>query len=107
MISVRFFQRQGKLSGVTVSGHAGYGEYGRDIVCASVTSALQLTANGITEILKAPCDVRMETNRISLTLDRPGELEGEAVHFLQALQLHLTVLAEDYPNTITILVSEV
>ena len=104
MISVRFFQRQGKLSGVTVSGHAGYGEYGRDIVCASVTSAVQLTANGITEILKIPCDVRMEANRISLTLDRQ---DGEAVHFLQALQLHLTVLSEDYPNTITILVSEV
>ena len=71
---------------------------------ASVTSAVQLTANGITEILKIPCDVRMEANRISLTLDRQ---EGEAVHFLQALQLHLTVLSEDYPNTITILVSEV
>lgn len=89
---------------MTVSGHAGYGEYGRDIVCASVTSAVQLTANGITEILKTPCDIRMEANRISLTLDRQ---EGEAVFFLQALQLHLTVLSEDYPNTITILVSEV
>ncbi len=105
MISIRFFQRSGKLAGVAVSGHAGYADYGQDIVCASVTSAVQLTANGITEILKAPCNVRMEKNRISIELDR--DAGQDAVFFLQALSLHLSVLAEDYPNTISILVSEV
>ncbi len=106
MISVRFFQKGGKLTGVTVSGHAGYAEYGQDIVCASVTSAVQLTANGITEVLKAPCNVHMEKNRISIEImDRNAG--QEAVYFLQALSLHLSVLAEDYPNTISILVSEV
>lgn len=105
MISVRFFQNSGKLTGVTVSGHAGYAEYGQDIVCASVTSAVQLTANGITEILKAPCNVRMDKNRISIELGRDAGQDAEA--FLQALSLHLSVLAEDYPNTISIFVSEV
>lgn len=104
MISARFYQKQGKPVGVSVSGHAGYAKYGQDIVCASVSSAVQLTANGITEVLKAPCDVQTESNRISLTLKENG---GEAVCFLQALFLHLSILAEDYPNTITILVSEV
>lgn len=105
MISVRFVQKGGCFAGVTLSGHAGYGEYGQDIVCASVTSAVQMAANGITEVLKAPCDVRMEENRISLSLQ--GSSQREAEHFLQALFLHLSILAEDYPNTISILVSEV
>lgn len=105
MISARFFQKNGRLTGVTVSGHAGFADYGQDIVCASVTSAVQLTANAITDVLCVPCDVQVQENSISISAGRDaGE---ETVHFLQALRLHLSVLAEDYPNTISISVSEV
>ena len=106
MISVRFFEKQGKLSGVSVSGHAGYAAYGQDIVCASVTSAVQLTANGITEILKIPCDVSAEENCVAVMLSGEGESEEEAVHFLQALYLQLSILAEDYPKSVKIVVSQ-
>lgn len=30
-----------RLDGITVSGHAGYDEHGRDIVCAGVTALVQ------------------------------------------------------------------
>lgn len=105
MISVHFIQKYGQYTGVTVSGHAGYADYGQDIVCASVTSAVELTANGISEVLKLPCKVAAEKNRVSVVLE--GKPDREAVHFLEALYLHLSVLAEDYPKTISILVSEV
>ena len=51
MIRVEFTKSGELLTCFSVSGHAGYDDYGHDIVCASVTSAVQLTANGITEVL--------------------------------------------------------
>ena len=35
---------------ITVSGHANYKEYGNDIVCASVSSIIYTTVNGILNI---------------------------------------------------------
>lgn len=107
MISVHFFEKQGQLSGVSVSGHAGYAAYGQDIVCASVTSAVQLTANGITEIVKANCEVNAQENCVTLMLGETGAKAEEALHFLQALYLHLSILAEDYPKSVKVIVSEV
>ena len=48
MIYAEFFTRQEKLYGFKISGHAGYADKGEDIVCASVSSAVQLVANTIT-----------------------------------------------------------
>ena len=41
--------RRDRVVGFRVTGHAGYAESGSDIVCAGVTTAVQLVANGITE----------------------------------------------------------
>ena len=38
---------EGKITQFTVDGHSGYAESGSDIVCASVSSAVWLTVNGI------------------------------------------------------------
>ncbi len=37
----------GKITQFTVDGHSGFAESGEDIVCASVSSAVWLTINGI------------------------------------------------------------
>ncbi len=105
MIAAAFEQVDGALCGVRISGHAGYADYGQDVVCAAVTSALQLTANGITEVLNISAQVVQKENSILVRLPKPPAPEAEA--FLQALQLHLTLLAQDYPGTIQVTVSEV
>jgi len=88
------------LEGFEVTGHADYAPEGEDIVCASVTSAVQLTANGITEILGVPATVSVEENRVSLTL--PAFPQEGAREFLQALYLHLTLLEQEFPQHITV-----
>ena len=45
MIRAEFYESDGLMSGFTFSGHAGYAESGSDVVCAAVSSAVQLTAN--------------------------------------------------------------
>lgn len=105
MIRVEFTKSGELLTSFWVSGHAGYDDYGHDIVCASVTSAVQLTANGITEVLKLPAKVDVEENLIRVTL--PSRQREKGQPFLQALLLHLRLLAQDYEGTIQVNLSEV
>ena len=105
MIRVEFIKSGELLTSFSVSGHAGYDDYGHDIVCASVTSAVQLTANGITEVLKLPAKVDVEENLIRVTL--PSRQREKGQPFLQALRLHLRLLAQDYEGTIQVNLSEV
>ena len=105
MIRVEFTKSGELLTSFSVSGHAGYDDYGHDIVCASVTSAVQLTANGITQELKLPAKVDVEENLIRVTLPSWQREKGQP--FLQALLLHLRLLAQDYEGTIQVNLSEV
>lgn len=66
-------------------------------MCASVTSAMQMAANGITEILHHPATVEVLENEVRLKLSH-SDKQAEA--FLDALYLQLSLLAEDYPETI-------
>ncbi|MCI8600226.1 MAG: ribosomal-processing cysteine protease Prp [Oscillospiraceae bacterium] len=105
MIRAAFLLKGGKPYGFSVSGHAGYASEGRDIVCAAVSSAVQLTANGITEILAQKAGVQADGNAVTLTLGACPNSGAEA--FIQALKLHLELLREEYPQNIQITCSEV
>ena len=94
-----------KYKGYRLCGHAGYDDYGHDIVCASVTSAVQMTANALTEVLKLKADVSVGENVIQVKLSKQDAQKGQS--FLQALLLHLNILAEDYEGTIKVNLSEV
>ena len=91
--------------GFAISGHAEYDDYGHDIVCASVTSAVQMTANGLTEVLKLQPEVTVEENLIQVVLSAQEAQKGQPL--LKALLLHLNLLAEDYEGTIQVKLSEV
>ena len=96
MIHADFVKTGDLLTGFCLTGHAGYD---------SVTSAVQMAANGITEVLKLGAQVDVGENEIKMTLDRADAKKGQA--FLQALLLHLNLLSEDYEGTIQVNLSEV
>lgn len=106
MISAEFRFEKGRYTAFAVSGHAMFAKYGQDIVCASVSSALQLTVNGITEILKISADVKVGENEISLKL--PQDCNDAAADTLMcAFCLQMQLLAEDYPKNLKLIISEV
>jgi uncharacterized protein YsxB (DUF464 family) len=100
MIRAVFTGAGNALSGVRLTGHADYADAGEDIVCAAVTSAVELTANGITEILGISMPITLEENLLAFTL--PKEADATARAFLLALRLHLEILSQQYENTIAI-----
>ncbi len=49
MINADFQKKDSVIIGFSVKGHAEFADEGEDIVCASVSSAVQLVANAITD----------------------------------------------------------
>ena len=105
MIKVDFFGTSPTL-GFSISGHSGYAEEGLDIVCAAVSSAAYMTANTITEILNiTPEELSVSDGNMCLKLD---ELSAhKCSDIMQGFVLHLSSLAEQYKQYITVTISEV
>ncbi len=99
MIKVRFFIKGENLSGFKISGHAGFANAGKDIVCAAVSSAAYMAANTVTEIIKAEAKASDCAGTMILEIASPTA-ETELV--LQGLKLHLSELAKEYPRNITL-----
>ncbi len=100
MINAEFYLKNEVLTGFSIKGHADYDDIGLDIVCAAVTSVVELTVNAITEILKVPASVGAVNDEVKLTL--PNSDNIGAIDFLKALRLYLEVLSQDYPQNIQI-----
>ena len=108
MIKAEFLRYSDALVGFSVSGHAGAGEYGHDIVCSAVTSAVMLTANTITDFLYAGADVQIGENKVLLVLKDPDSVMSMAAkQVIASFHKHLEIIADDAKGTIQITVKEV
>ena len=105
MISISFYQCDQQLCGCTVSGRAGHADCGLDDVSAGVSTAVQMTANTLTEIFNIPADISVEENRIHIRL--PESLPSNGVKILEALELQIQLLKEEFPRFIQIKHTEV
>lgn len=68
--------RQGAYLGFTCSGHAGYADYGKDIVCAAVSALVTNTVNSLEQLAKENFEVSAEEENGYLRctfLAPPGE----------------------------------
>ena len=60
MIKVKVLSMKNHIDRIDILGHADYEEYGKDIVCSSVSSIVTTTVNGIYEIDKDYLNVKEE-----------------------------------------------
>ena len=105
MTTVEFFDRDGEICGFSVSGHSGYAEEGSDIVCASITTAVQFAAATITDVLGIPAKTKVNENgpKITLTLPASCEEEDAAQAVLTGMMLTLCELRDQYPDHIEVI----
>ncbi len=108
MISFLFNRRENKICGFTVCGHAMFAESGQDIVCASVSSAVMLTANLLTENFNVQSDVKADENRITVSVtDNREEYLDAADKLLCGLAQHVEMVSEEFEGCIKTEYSEV
>ena len=85
---------------ITVSGHSGYEERGKDIVCASVSSIVITTINAIIEIDNDAIDYSDLDNKIIIRIIKEDEIVNKLIHNMILL---LESLEKDYKDFIKII----
>ena len=85
---------------ITVSGHSGYEERGKDIVCASVSSIVITTINAIIEIDSDAIDYSDLDNKIIIRILKEDEIVNKLINNMILL---LESLEKDYKDYIKII----
>ena len=104
MIRCEFFTEDERITGFTVSGHSGYEERGKDIVCAYVTAVVTMAEATINDVCGAKAKVRVgeEDARITLMLPASCDEEETVQAVLSGLLVTLLSFKEDYPDYIEV-----
>ena len=88
-----------------MSGHSGYAEAGKDIVCAAISAVVTMAEATINEVCGAKAKVRVKDEEAKITLTLPVSCDEEdAVQaVLAGMMLTLCSLRDDYPDYIEVL----
>lgn len=78
-------------------GHTGYAEEGSDIVCASVSSVLWCTVNGLINVLNIPISYEEKDGFLSCEIRCAGRKRTEADILLRSMELFIDELQKQYP----------
>lgn len=104
MICAEFYtQPGGELVGFRISGHNGTA--GEDIICAAVSSAAYLTANTITDVIKA--DAKVDTEDGYMLVRVSSKEAKDCRNVFAGFKLHMLGLEEQYPQNINVSYTEV
>ncbi|MFT3951239.1 MAG: ribosomal-processing cysteine protease Prp [Oscillospiraceae bacterium] len=101
MINALFFKDKNEhLKGFHIDGHAGDADWGYDIVCAGVSSAVELAANLATDFLGLDAKAAVKGGGVMFKLNSDPDGAGDKV--LLALADHLARIAQGHPGRIKI-----
>ena len=105
MTTVQFLKNKSGWLGYYCFGHSGYAKAGNDIICASISTAVQMTATGITAIKKIKAEVVVveERAQFSLVLNEPVK---EAQDMIEMLYVTIQDLVKQYPKYVKLEVIE-
>lgn len=83
---------------IKISGHADYADYGKDIVCAAVSSTVITTVNGILTIDNEALEV-IEKDSLTIKMLKHNDVVDKLINNMINL---LTELQKDYKDNIDI-----
>lgn len=84
---------------IIIKGHAMYDDYGKDIVCASVSSILITTVNACLSFDKEAINYEQEKDIFTLSIIKEDEITKKLIENMLHL---LRELSNDYPKNIRI-----
>lgn len=96
MTSIIVHKQGDKYLGFVCNGHAGYAEYSKDIVCASISVLVINTINSIEKFTDAVPDVVAHdcTGYISCSFKQP--VDGDAALLIKSMIFGLMQIQEQY-----------
>ena len=106
MIRIACFSRKDKLTGFHITGHSDYSEAGSDIVCAAVSSAAHMAANTVTDVIHLCPELAVGDGDMLLKLRTMSDAD-KAADIMEGFRLHTEGLREQYPDYLTVSITEV
>ncbi|MBE6957923.1 MAG: ribosomal-processing cysteine protease Prp [Ruminococcaceae bacterium] len=105
MTKCEFFTEGERITGFSVSGHSGYAESGKDIVCAAISAVVTMAEATINDVCGAKAKVRVkeEDARITLTLPASCDEEETVQAVLAGMMVTLCNMRDDYPDYIEVM----
>ncbi len=98
MIKIIYQKKDNQINKIQITGHANYAEFGKDIVCASVSSIVVTTINGILSIDNEAIKYIEEQTLLIENLKEDEITNKLLVNMLSLLK----DLESDYPKNIKI-----
>lgn len=89
-----------KEDGITVSGHAGYAEFGKDIICAGATSLVQTLIKSIEDLTEDEIEYEISPGRADI---RYGNLSEKSKTLVDSFFIGMCLIADEFPENVRIL----
>lgn len=89
-----------RLDGITIEGHAGYAEAGKDIVCAGVTALVENLIDSIEGLTSDTIQYEISRGRVDIhykDLSEAGKL------LVDSFFLGISGIAQDFPEYVKII----
>lgn len=99
MIRIHVVRKNDFIKQISLSGHADYEVYGKDIVCAAVSATFLCTVNGILSINKDAIEITSREDMQIINVLNNNDIVQKLLHnMLRCLES----LEKQYPNNIEI-----
>jgi uncharacterized protein YsxB (DUF464 family) len=96
-----------KIRRLTVSGHAGFAQSGRDVVCAAASVLITTGVNALESVAGIEPEVWQDEKAAVISLSLPGSLSDQAMHdaqiILRTIRRGFEDIAEAYPKHMKII----
>lgn len=100
MIKAIFKRSFGRISSFRLLGHAGFADAGSDIVCAAVSSSVQLAVNLLDTLSESRARIRITSSEVRVSSIARGGPAAEQT--AETLFQHLKDLSGRYPGTVSV-----
>ena len=84
-----------RKDGITVSGHAGYAEAGKDVVCAGVTALTQTLIKSITDLTEDKIEYEVSPGRADIYY---GDLSEAGKLLVDSFFIGICQIVDEFPD---------
>lgn len=100
MINITVARKHKNVIGLTVEGHAGYAEYGKDIVCAGVSA---VTLGGLNNLTNPESfELKTDNGLVNIRVKDNTLITEHDKIVLETIITQLETIAESYPKYATV-----
>ncbi len=98
MIKISIFEINKKVDSIEISGHANYADYGKDIVCAGISSLIYACINSLNNVNKK--EIILKEGFVKINNIKEFDLHDQVV--IEVLINGFEQMSLEYPKNISI-----